>query len=247
MNGFSPAQIVIGRNPKLLTLPQRVLQASKRSQYQTHWPSILIIESESDRSLIFALKQRIFKGARDISVGDWIYYKNESKWEGLVKLHSQDGKLLYSVRANKFLTISSDHVMLAKADGVYGVRNEPAETSTEKTATQNRVSDVQSNQEPRTVTSDPLTEALSDDFNNPSSSGLPKVSCDSIKDSVLLEPTNKAPETPVESTVSTPNCVNFSSLRAIFAFGSDNDFGFRYVGLHIEQVAKEKIWTRITI
>ena len=91
--------------------------------------------------------------------------------------------------------------MLAKADDVYGVRNEPAETSTEKTATQNRVSDVQSNQEPRTVTSDPLTEALSDDFNNPISSGLPKVSCDSIKDSVLLEPTNKASETPVESTV----------------------------------------------
>ena len=119
MNGFSLAQIVIGRNPKLLTLPQRVLQAWKRSQYQKHWPSILIIESESDRSLISALKQRIFKGAGDISVGDWIYYKNESKWEGLNKILSQDGKLLCSVRANNLLTINSHHVMLAKADDVF--------------------------------------------------------------------------------------------------------------------------------
>ena len=29
-----------------------------------------------------------------------------------------------------------------------------------------------------------------------------------------------------------------SQLKAIFAFGSDNDFDFTYVGLHIEQVAK---------
>ena len=29
-----------------------------------------------------------------------------------------------------------------------------------------------------------------------------------------------------------------SPLKSIFAFGSDNDFDFRYVGLHIEQVAK---------
>ena len=114
---------------------QRVLQASKRSQYQKHWPSILIIESESDCSLISALKERFFKGAGDISVGDWIYYKNASIWKGLVKIHSQDGKLLYSVRANKLLTINSHHVMLAKADDVFGVRNEPVELSTEKTAT----------------------------------------------------------------------------------------------------------------
>ena len=30
-----------------------------------------------------------------------------------------------------------------------------------------------------------------------------------------------------------------SQSKAIFAFGSDNDFDFRYVGLHIEQVAKD--------
>ena len=214
VNGFSPAQIVYGRKPKLPTLlsagPPGIEKISISKAPAQHIDTMhrsreAFIESEPDRSLKSALKQRFFKGAGDISVGDCIYYKNSSKWEGLVKIHSKNGKLLYSVRANKLLTINFNHVMLTKADGVFGVRNEPAETSTDKAATENRVSDFESNQETRTVTSDPLTEALSDDFDNPSSKDLPNVSCDSIKDSVLLEPTNEASETPVDSVVSILN------------------------------------------
>ena len=99
------------------------------------------------------------------------------------------------MRANKLLTINFDHVMLTKPDGVFGVRNEPAETSIEKTATENVFLTLKAIKKQELY---PLTEALSDDFDNPSSSDLPNVSCDSIKDSVLFEPTNEASETPVE-------------------------------------------------
>ena len=131
VKGFSPAQIVFGRNPKLPNLfsagPtgfEEVAVSKTLAQHinAMHKAREAFIESESDRTLKFALKQRIYKGVGDVDVGEWIYYKNSKKWEGPVKIHSKDGKLLYSVRANKLLTINSDHVMLTKADDVFGVK-----------------------------------------------------------------------------------------------------------------------------
>ena len=68
-----------------------------------------------------ALKQRIYK-RDDIEVGDWIYFKNDKKWQGLIEVTTKDGKKLYAVRAGSLLTINSDHAVIAKS----GEEFEPA-------------------------------------------------------------------------------------------------------------------------
>ena len=79
MNGFSPAQIVFRRNPKLPKLlsasPPGLEEVSVSKALAQHIDAMhrsreAFIESESDRSLKSALKQRFFKGAGDISVAD---------------------------------------------------------------------------------------------------------------------------------------------------------------------------------
>ena len=52
------------------------------------------IECESDRIIKTALKKRFYSQPEDISPGSWIYFKNDKKWEGPVKITTKDGKLL---------------------------------------------------------------------------------------------------------------------------------------------------------
>ena len=51
----------------------------------------------------------MFSECQAIEAGDWIYFKNDRKWEGPVKVTTKDGKLLYAIRAGRLLTINSDH------------------------------------------------------------------------------------------------------------------------------------------
>ena len=76
------------------------------------------IECEADRVLKTALKQRVYARGEDISPGDWIYFKNKTrKWEGPVRVTTKHGKLLYSVRAGKLLSINADHADLVRSEG----------------------------------------------------------------------------------------------------------------------------------
>ena len=66
------------------------------------------------------MKSRIYTQGKDISVGDWIYFRNDTKkWEGPVKITTKDGKKLYAIRNRKLLTINSDHATLAKFEGEF--------------------------------------------------------------------------------------------------------------------------------
>ena len=77
------------------------------------------ISGESDRVIKAALKQRIYKRGNDIKQGDWIYYKNNGKWQGPIKVCGKDGKSLYAIRAGKLLTINSDHADIAMFEGEF--------------------------------------------------------------------------------------------------------------------------------
>ena len=125
-NGFSPAQIVFGQNPKLPTIftagpPGLEDDISMPKAVAQHINSIHLareafIKCESDRTLKAALRQRLYKTAGQIYPGDWVYFKNHRKWEGPVKVTTMEGKRLYAVRANKLLTINIDNVVLAEEE-----------------------------------------------------------------------------------------------------------------------------------
>ena len=124
--GFSPAQIVFGRHPRLPNLMysgppgfEEVIMTKAVAQHinAMHLARESFIQCESSRLLRAALKARVFKTSNEINPGDWVYFKNHRKWEGPLKVTTKDGKLIYAVRANKLLTINVDNVFLGKPEG----------------------------------------------------------------------------------------------------------------------------------
>ena len=101
------------------------------------------IKCEADRVLKQALKSRVYTQSGNISAGDWIYFKNKRKWEGPVKVTTEDGKILYAIRKGRLLTINSDHATLAKFEGEFidNASSTDRETNNEPTVTD--VNDVQ--------------------------------------------------------------------------------------------------------
>ena len=121
--GFAP--IVFGENPRLPALysvgpPGYEEVTLNRSMAQhinaMHLGREAFMECEADRVLKTALRKRIYVRKEQINAGDWVYFKNKSKrWEGPVKITTNDEKLLYAVRAGSLLTINSDHATLIKS------------------------------------------------------------------------------------------------------------------------------------
>ena len=126
--GFSPFQLVFGESPKLPSVftagpPgfEEVVMSKSVAEHinALHAAREAFIKCEADKVLKQALKSRIYTQGQDISVGDWIYFKNLRKWEGPVKITTRDGKLLYAVRNGRLLTINSDHATLARFEGEF--------------------------------------------------------------------------------------------------------------------------------
>ena len=121
--GFSPAQLVFGENPKMPALYSagppglekvQVSKAAAAHISALHLAREAFIQCEADRVLRTALRQRVYARGEDVMPGDWIYFKSKTRrWEGPVKVTSKDGKLLYVVRAGRLMTINSDHAELA--------------------------------------------------------------------------------------------------------------------------------------
>ena len=116
--GFSPCQIVFGQNPQLPSVYRSgppgleevtMSQAVANQINAMHLAREAFIECESDRVIKTVLKKRLYTKSADVHIGEWIYFKNKRKWEGPVKILTKDGKLLYSVKAGKLITINSDH------------------------------------------------------------------------------------------------------------------------------------------
>ena len=121
-SGFSPFQIVFGEAPKLPSVytagPPGLEEVNMNKSVADHINALHLAREaytwgESNRVIKAALKQRIYKRGQDVKHGDWIYYKNNGKWQGPMKVCAKDGKSLYAVRAGKLLTINSDHADIA--------------------------------------------------------------------------------------------------------------------------------------
>ena len=140
--GFSPSQIVFGKNPKLPAVyssgPPGFEEVSMCKSMADHINALhsareAFIECESDRVIKKALKQRIYAHTDEIKEGDWIYFKNKSKrWEGPVKVTTTNRKLLYAVRGGRLLTINSDHAKLVKSNENDVVPRKAIDNSEEK-------------------------------------------------------------------------------------------------------------------
>ena len=125
--GFSPAQLLFGENPRLPALYSagppgleevNVSKSAAMHLSDLHLAREAFIECEADRVLRTALKQRVYARGEDILPGDWIYSKNKTrKWEGPVRVTTKHGKLLYSVRAGQLLSINAEHAVLVRSDG----------------------------------------------------------------------------------------------------------------------------------
>ena len=117
VSGYSPAQIVFGRNPTHPSLmnagPAGMEEVDVGKSVAIHIHAMHLareayIQCESDKVLAEALKRRVFVGAGEGRPGMWIYYKQSRHWKGPVKVHSVDGKKIYSVGAGRLLTINKD-------------------------------------------------------------------------------------------------------------------------------------------
>ena len=122
--GFSPSQIVFGANPSLPAVYSSgppgleevsMSQAVADQINAMHMAREAFVECESDRVIKIALKKRLYVTSDEVYPGDWVYFKNQRKWEGPVKITTKDGKLLYCVRAGKLLTINVDHSVVVKS------------------------------------------------------------------------------------------------------------------------------------
>ena len=105
--GFSPFQLVFGHSPQLPSVqtagPPGWEEASMSKVLADHINALhsareAFIKCETARIIKTALKKRVYSQPEEISPGSWIYYKNQNKWEGPVKVTTKDGKLLYAIR-----------------------------------------------------------------------------------------------------------------------------------------------------
>ncbi len=128
VSGFSPFQVVFGSAPSLPSVytsgPPGYEEVVMEKAVADHINALFLgreayIQCESDKILKTALKQRIYKRGEEIRAGDWIYYNNNGKWQGPVKVTTKDGKSLYVVRGGRLITINTDHAQLAMFEGEF--------------------------------------------------------------------------------------------------------------------------------
>ena len=137
VSGFSPFQIVFGSAPSLPSVytsgPPGYEEVVMEKAVADHINALFLgreayIKGESDKILKTALKQKIYKRGEDITVGDWIYYNNNGKWQGPVKVTTKDGKSLYVVRGGRLITINTDHAQLAMFEGEFAGHENKSES-----------------------------------------------------------------------------------------------------------------------
>ena len=106
VNGFSPYQLVYGRNPNLpsvLTDTPPALEGTSISKYVTNHMEALhvsreaFVKAESSERIRRALKRQIRPSGTTYDTGDLVYYKcnNSDKWKGPGRVIGQDGQQVF--------------------------------------------------------------------------------------------------------------------------------------------------------
>ena len=122
--GFSPAQLVFGKNP---TLPS-VLQGTPATWENVTMSNVFakhintlhsareqFIISESDRILKAALKDRVYPKGDNIMKGDYVFFKQtkDKAWKGPNKVVSDNGKTLYVDVCGRLNAVNRDDCVQA--------------------------------------------------------------------------------------------------------------------------------------
>ena len=68
------------------------------------------IQLESDKTIREALKQRLYTSVDHVALGDWIFYKDNNRWFGPVRVVGVEGKRIHVMRAGRINTVNRDNV-----------------------------------------------------------------------------------------------------------------------------------------
>lgn len=139
--GFSPYQIVFGRNPSVpgfngdthppvtnqikgdeLLKHLKVLESSRKA----------FVEAESAEKVKRALRHKIRVSERDYMYGDWVYFKKElsDQWFGPAKVLFQDGKIVFIRHGTYLIRVYKNRVVLKGEE--YKVAGENNQKMSEK-------------------------------------------------------------------------------------------------------------------
>ena len=126
VEGFSPYQLVFGRNPKLPSVlnddPPALEGTTTSEVFAKHMNTLVsarkaFLQAESSNRIRRALKSNIRQVENHFENGDSVYYKRESsnEWKGPGKVIGQDGKVviikhgLYTIRAHSSRVIKTSY------------------------------------------------------------------------------------------------------------------------------------------
>ena len=122
--GYSPNQLVFGKNPKL---PNVVTDGPPAWENKTasevlakhlnalHSARTAFIKSESCHKLKLALKSKVRTNEQTFENGDIVYYRRdmEDKWLGQGKVVFQDGKVIFVRQGAYFVRVSANRILKA--------------------------------------------------------------------------------------------------------------------------------------
>ena len=134
-NGFSPMQIVFGRNPNLPSTIGSPLPAMEEPGSKTvamHLAALnsarqSFIKSESSEKIKRALRKQTRKWKDTYQIGDKVYYKreDESKWTGPAKVLGQDGPVVFIRHGSRYVKAHVCRVQPTEINAVNGEETEP--------------------------------------------------------------------------------------------------------------------------
>ena len=133
-NGYSPHILVFGKNPTHPILQHPNPTMSKSPEFSKHLADNInmmyqareaFVQLESESTLREALKQRLYARVNDINLQDWIYFKQQNRWHGPVKVVGIEGKRIHCMRAGRLITVNKDMVILSKSEDEFQEIGEP--------------------------------------------------------------------------------------------------------------------------
>ena len=189
--GYSPNQLVFGRNPKLPNIitdgppsweSENVGEALLKHLKALHATRKAFIASESCVKLKLALKSKVRCFEELYSHGEIVYFKrdNDSSWQGPAKVVFSDGKIIFlrnggqlvRVSANRIVKVGSELATQIRRDEDLGLEN-PKENPVTDHPTQSKVQES--------------SPTISEDL----SSGSGEASGESSKNRKALEPVDE--------------------------------------------------------